>query len=129
MPGDQNKVNWKHGGSLADKNGIKYTIEPRQKRPPPPDAPFGHCKAPFRVLFYAVIVTGAGHLSSDWCKGLHKEFKNCGATMAWSFKYYDEPAEDGAEWEAYGQLPALISGHCARRAVDRAAGFSNKGQC
>ena len=124
-------MNWKHGGSITDANGIKYTIEPTRTRPPPPEAPFGTCKAvhEFWMPYWQITVTGAGSLHTDKGQALHQEFSNCGLSKWWTFEYYDEPAEDGTEWEAYGTLPLLfIPPHCAARAVERAAGFRNKGQ-
>lgn len=114
---------------MSDNNGVKYTVEPTQARPPPPEAPFGNCKASWKAAYYVITVKRAGSQHTDWGAALLKEFRNCGATTGWTFKYYDVPAEDGTEWEAYGQLPLSISSHCAKRAVRRAAGFENKGQC
>lgn len=122
-------MNWKHGGTISDKDGVKYTVEPTRTRPPPSEAPFGKCGAVWRVAFSAVTVSGAASLNADYGDALYKEFSNCGWTTEWHFKYYDEPAEDGTEWEAQGQIPILIAPHRAKRAVRRAAGFENKGQC
>lgn len=129
--GDDNPMNWKHGGSIADHNGVTYTVEPTRTRPPPPDAPFGECHSPHKFArpYYSVTVTGAGSLFTDWGRPLLKELRECGWTTAWTFEYFDEPAEDGTEWQAYGQIPLLIPPHCARTAVGKAAGFVNKNQC
>jgi hypothetical protein len=127
--GDNNKMAWKHGGSISDNNKILYKITPTQSRPPPPSAPVGHCKAPgFPRPFWAVSITGGGFLSGDHGDALEREFNNCGATTRFTFRYFDKPKEDGTEWEAYGQLPLFISSHCARRAIRRVGGFVND-QC
>ena len=121
-------MNWKHGGSISDNNNILYKISPTQARPPPPDAPLGHCKAQYWGILFAVTMTGGGFSNSDHGAALEREFQNCGATTWFTFKYFDTPAEDGTEWSVYGQLPITISSHCVRRAIRRVGGFVNN-QC
>ncbi|CAD0112709.1 unnamed protein product [Aureobasidium uvarum] len=123
-------MNWKHGGSISDNNNISYKISPTQSRPPPPAVPLGTCKAPIKPFrpYYSVTISGGGFSNSDNGAALNREFQNCGATTAWRFNYFDAPAEDGTEWEAYGQLPLFISSHCVRRAIRRVGGFVDN-QC
>jgi hypothetical protein len=130
IPDDNNKMNWKHGGSISDNNKILYKISPTQSRPPPPSAPFGTCNAPryYPGGGYAVSITGGGFSNSDNGEALKREFKNCNSRSTLSFNYLDTPAEDGTEWTAYVELPILIPSHCARRAIRRVGGFVDN-QC
>jgi hypothetical protein len=120
-------MNWKHGGSMSDKNDIKYTIEPTQTRSPPPSSPQGTCKAKAQVLFhYTWEVSGGGWKDGDTKAALRKKMGECGLMTKWKFDYYDEPQSDGTEWHASGTLPWAIADHCVAWAVEAAGGFPSK---
>src|ERR1700753_3865238 len=88
LPGDNNKMNWKHGGTMSDNNGVKYTITPTQSRPPPPSSPQGECNAVYHWWGYSWDVWGGGFANSDHGAskgGLEDNIKGCGAVTAWTF--------------------------------------------
>jgi hypothetical protein len=118
-------MNWKHGGSISDKNGVKYTITPTQTRPPPPSLANGRCKAKYRVWGYSWEVWGGGFESSNHGEELKRQIRGCGAVTAWKFNYFDVPDADGTEWHASGTLPITISSHCLAKAVKNAGGFES----
>ncbi|KAF2814446.1 uncharacterized protein BDZ99DRAFT_237679 [Mytilinidion resinicola] len=66
LPGDNNVMNWKHGGSMSDNNGVKYTIIPTQNRPPPPISPQGECYAVPHWWGYRWHFYGGGFADSDY---------------------------------------------------------------
>lgn len=124
LPGDDNPMNWKHGGSITDNNGITYTIAPTESRLAPPNSPQGRCDAKRHIWGYTWNVYGRGFADSDWGRRLLSEIRGCGAVTAWKFKYGgDLPAN--TEWHASGTLPLTISNHCLAKAVRSAGGYSS----
>lgn len=126
LPGDQNPMNWKHGGSITDHNGIKYEISPTRERPPPPERPQGRCKTASSVLHYKWSVEGGGFFQGDAKASIEKQMRGCGAVTAFKFEYFSAPRDDGTEWRASGTLPWTISDHCVAKAVKSAGGFSSR---
>jgi len=119
-------MNWKHGGSISDNNGIRYIIAPTQDRPPPPDSPRGQCNAAAHMWGYSWDVWGGGFANSDYGQssgGLSAQISGCGLVTSWHFEYYDPPMPDGVEWYASGTLPLWISDHCLAKAVRSAGGY------
>lgn len=126
LPGTDNVMNWKHGGSISDNNGIKYSITPTQSRPPAPEHPYGQCNVQGHLWGYSWDLWGAGFANSDFGAELLRQVRGCGAVTAWKFEYFDEPAPDGTEWHAQGTLPLFISDHCLGKAIKSAGGFTSK---
>ena len=121
-------MNWKHGGSMSDNNGIKYTIAPTQTRPSPPSSPQGHCNADYHWWGYSWDVWGGGFANSDYGQasgGVRGQIKGCGAVTAWKFDYLSSSPGDGVEWYASGTLPLLISSHCLAKVIKSAGGFQS----
>ena len=121
-----NPMNWKHGGTMNDHNGVSYTITPNANRASPPNKPLGNCVSWYKVLFATFDVYGGGWADSDFGNdpgGVLTQLKGCGKVTKWSFQYYDTPASDGTEWHASGRLP-IGTGRCVSRAVASSGGFS-----
>lgn len=124
--GDSNPMNWKHGGSMKDNNGVAYTVAPNTNRAPAPDKPLGSCTSWYKGFYATFDVYGGGWADSDYGQspgGLLTQLKGCGAVTGWSFEYYNSPASDGTEWHAWGKLP-IGTRRCLGRAVPSSGGFS-----
>ena len=121
-------MNWKHGGTISDNNGVKYTISPTRDRPSAPSSPLGGCRAVWHWWGYSWDVWGGGFANSDRGQakgGLLAQIRGCGAVTGSTFDYYDTAQENGIEWHASGTLPLFISDHCLARAVRSAGGFES----
>lgn len=124
--GDSNPMNWKHGGSMKDNNGVVYTIAPDGNRAPAPDKPLGNCTSWYKGIYATFDVYGGGWADSDFGQsggGVLAQLRGCGAVTGWSFEYYDSPGSDGTEWHAWGKLP-IGTRRCVGRAVPSSGGFS-----
>ena len=123
---DNNPMNWKHGGSMKDNNGVNYIIVPKAMRAPSPNKVLGNCNSKYAFLFATFHVYGGGWANSDFghaSGGLYAQIRGCGLITKWKFKYFDEPHPDGTEWHASGRLP-IGTGSCLGRAVTSAGGFT-----
>lgn len=120
--GPANPMNLKHGGTMSDNNGVKYTITPTRTRPPPPSKPQGECSVTWFIFGYAWSVSGGGFASSDYGAELLKQMQGCGVVANWGFDY-DQKGR--YEWTAHGTLPLLISSHCVGAAIASAGGFQS----
>lgn len=118
-------MNWKHGGSVSDNNGIEYTVAATQFRPVPPARPQSQCQTSYALTHYNIVISGSGFSNSDWGQNtLLAALKSCGVVTAWHFDYWDHPLAraDGIEWFASAALPITISYGCVGRAVHQAGG-------
>ncbi|KAF7186645.1 Lipase 1 [Pseudocercospora fuligena] len=125
IPDPNESLNWKHGGTMTDYNGIKYTINPTWLRPDPPTKPVGHCRVGWHGHYYDWEIWGAGFANGDWGSTLLAELQRCGNVKEWTFSYYDKPASDGTEWHASGTIPFPTWNHCIARAISLAGGFDS----
>ena len=124
--GNSNPMDWKHGGSMKDNNGVAYTIAPNTNRAPAPDKPLGHCTSWYKGFYATFDVYGGGWADSDFGQspgGVLAQLRGCGAVTGWNFEYYDSPGSDGTEWHAWGKLP-IGTKRCVGRAVPSSGGFS-----
>ena len=129
VPGDvDNPMNWKHGGTIKDNNGVFYMIAPNtQNRPPAPPKPVGSCTTKYKGLYTRFEVYGGGWADSAFGSepnGLHTQIGGCGSITKWKFEYYASPAPDNTEWHAWGNLPILTS-WCVGRAIATSGGFTD----
>ena len=108
---------------MSDKNQVLYSVNPTPRRPPPPAAPFGTCKASFGGVLWAFTISGAGFANSDYGAALLTQLKGCGAVTGWTFTY-GSTAAAGTEWTASGNLPITIKSGCVGRAVKSAGGWA-----
>lgn len=122
---EANPMNWKHGGSMKDHNGIRYTITPESTRPPPPKKPVGYRIFIYHLWGYEWYVQGGGFASSDYGERLLKEVKGCGAVTGWQFSYKEDDPIGDTEWWAAGTLPLFIRSGCFERAIKSAGGFDD----
>lgn len=124
--GNSNPMNWKHGGSMKDNNGVAYTIAPNANRAPAPERPLGNCLSWYKFFYATFDVYGGGWADSDFGEtsgGVLTQLKGCGTVTGWNFEYYNNPASDGTEWHARGKLP-VGTRKCVGRAVTSSGGFS-----
>ncbi|KAF2166025.1 hypothetical protein M409DRAFT_23753 [Zasmidium cellare ATCC 36951] len=126
LPGTNNAMNWKHGGSMSDNNGIRYSIVPTRDRTPAPSIPYGQCSSIGHIWGYSWELRGVGFAGSDFGAELQRQIRGCGVVTGWKFEYFDAPASDGTEWHAQGTLPLFISDHCFGKAIKSAGGFPSK---
>ncbi|KAF2113969.1 SGNH hydrolase-type esterase domain-containing protein [Lophiotrema nucula] len=129
LPGPNNLMNWKHGGSISDNNGIKYTLEPNADRPLPLSEPRGSCHVERHGIFFEWDIFGAGFATNDWGQskgGLRDQIQGCGILSDWKFEYYDTLQTNGAEWHASGKLRVGMKAYCIGRAIESAGGFQQK---
>lgn len=115
---ESNPMNWKGGGRwLRDENEYKLNIK-RENRTPRPKKPFGHCEGWYKVTYsdYHIqgkhsspinlqptnrMCVGAGFISWDGKNDLWHAINDCAPGIThYYFKYFDEPDENGHEWES-----------------------------
>ncbi|KAI9829475.1 MAG: hypothetical protein M1819_006295 [Sarea resinae] len=118
-----NVMNFKHGGSMKDNNGISYQIVPNVARAPAPAQAIGNCNSWWKPVWQTFDVYGGGWADSDFGKSLQKQIQGCGLMSKWKFQYFDEPHPDGTEWHASGRLP-IWTRKCVGRAITSAGGFT-----
>lgn len=123
----KNPMNWKFGGNYIN-GGFTYNIAmARDNRPfPPPTEPSAKCQGKYKVVLTRYNIRGAGWATWDsGQKTLRPNSTHCfgkGLT-GWSFKYFDEPDEDGYEWLAKFNSPIWTEARCyANNKVQKAAG-------
>ncbi|KAK3313313.1 SGNH hydrolase-type esterase domain-containing protein [Apodospora peruviana] len=126
----QNPLNFKFGGEFVH-GDYTYTVSPQKKKRhwPVPKETGGACKGWWHGWWSSYVMWGygwAGHdhgqqtLLSDL-----KKTTGCigGGVTLWRFKYFDEPDENGMEWQADFNTPIWVRQRCFNNnKVQRAAG-------
>lgn len=126
-----NPMNWKFGGEWV-RGDWTYQVNPtRENRPwPVIQKTEGSCKGWYHGLWSSYVMRGKGWASYDWGqKTLLSEAKSCigGGLTRWRFKYFDEPDNDGMEWQADFNTPIWVRNRCFKnnKAVMAAGGFTD----
>ncbi|EWZ95767.1 hypothetical protein FOWG_03326 [Fusarium oxysporum f. sp. lycopersici MN25] len=112
------RLNWKTGGKyVRDDGAYTYEVSPtRYNRPwPPPEYAQGTCKGWYHFSHSSYTIEGGGF--STWYFGqktMRPSMNGCYGlgTTAWNFEYYDEPMEDGYEWNLTFNTPVFVRSRC-----------------
>ncbi|PYH81906.1 SGNH hydrolase, partial [Aspergillus uvarum CBS 121591] len=130
----KNPMNWKFGGNYVN-GAFTYNIAmSRTNRPyPAPTAPSAKCQGRYKAVLTRYNIRGAGWATWDsGQKTLRPNSTHCfgkGLT-GWSFKYFDEPDENGYEWLAKFNSPIWTEARCySNNKVQKAAGGPTDDGC
>ncbi|KAH6635876.1 SGNH hydrolase-type esterase domain-containing protein [Chaetomium tenue] len=126
-----NPMDWKFGGEWQ-RGRFTYQVNPkRDNRPfPPPKEAWGNCKGWYHGFWSSYVIKGKGWASNDWGQDtLEPKARSCigGGLTMWRFKYFDEPDEDGNEWQADFNTPIWVRSRCFKnnKAVREAGGYTD----
>ncbi|RKK34506.1 hypothetical protein BFJ66_g14384, partial [Fusarium oxysporum f. sp. cepae] len=112
------RLNWKTGGKyVRDDGAYTYEVNPtRYNRPwPPPEYAQGTCKGWYHFSHSSYTIEGGGFSTWDFGqKTMRPSMNGCYGlgTTAWNFEYYDEPMEDGYEWNLTFNTPVFVRSRC-----------------
>jgi hypothetical protein len=128
---DDNPMNWKFGGEWQ-RGRFVYQVNPKRDNRPWPviQEPWGSCKGWYHGVWSSYVIKGKGWATNDWGQDtLLPSAKDCigGGLTLWKFKYYDEPDEDGNEWQADFDTPIWVRSRCFKnnKAVKEAGGYTD----
>ncbi|KAK4143162.1 SGNH hydrolase-type esterase domain-containing protein [Dichotomopilus funicola] len=126
-----NPMDWKFGGEWK-RGRFTYQVNPqRENRPwPPPKETSGNCKGWYHGVWSSYVIKGQGWATNDWGQDtLEPAASDCigGGLTLWRFKYFDEPDEDGMEWQADFNTPIWVRSRCFKnnKAVKEAGGYTD----
>ncbi|AEO68674.1 uncharacterized protein THITE_2053289 [Thermothielavioides terrestris NRRL 8126] len=127
----ENPMDWKFGGEWQ-RGRFTYQVNPsRTNRPwPVPTAPSGSCKGWWHGVWSSYVIRGKGWATNDFGrKALEPSARSCigGGLTLWRFKYFDEPDDDGNEWQADFNTPIWVRARCFKnnKVQFEAGGFTD----
>ncbi|KAF4844204.1 Lipase [Colletotrichum siamense] len=133
--GDHNPLNWKYGGEYQQ-GLFTYQINiKRDNRPPLIKEPYGSCFGTWYPFEASSVYKLKGKFRAGWStwdwgqKTLLSNARSCvgGGLTQWKFKYYDEPDEDGMEWESSFRTVVWVGRCFKNEGVQKAAGGLTNG--
>jgi hypothetical protein len=101
-----NPMNWK-GGGFVQVGKVRYRIDPKALRQPPPRTPGGGCSFTGNALADHVWIWGNGWENSDFGEGLKRNLRACGLS---TFKFSYGLGKDGREWTAEADTGVFQNG-------------------
>jgi len=127
----ENPMNWKFGGEYIH-GDYTYTVTPKRNKRhwPPPKEAGGDCLGWYHGVWSSYVMHGYGWAGHDSGQDtLMNSAKDCigGGLTLWRFKYFDEPDENGMEWQADFNTPIWVRARCFgnNKAQFAAGGFTN----
>lgn len=126
-----NPMDWKFGGEWQ-RGRFVYQVNPKRENRPWPviQEPWGSCEGWYHGVWSSYVIKGQGWATNDWGQDtLEPSASDCigGGLTLWRFKYFDEPDEDGNEWQADFDTPIWVRSRCFKnnKAVKEAGGYTD----